>query len=88
MLKLLNFVPRCHLAGIRFLALSPCARCFVRKDQIPEMGGKRDMKRRQKKREDTPLLRADLEKVRADIYLKGLPSDGVVVESRLRETSS
>ena len=59
----------------------------MRKDQIPEMGGKRDMKRRKKKREDTPLLRADLEKVRADIYLKGLPSDGVVVESRLRETS-
>ncbi|KAF7793821.1 hypothetical protein EIP86_004942 [Pleurotus ostreatoroseus] len=62
-------------------------RCFVRKDQIHEMGGKRDMKRRKKKRRDTPALQADLAKVRADIFLKGLPADGVMVESRLRETS-
>ncbi len=77
----------CSLACTRNNGNSPCPRCFVHKNQIVEMGGKRDRKRRKKVRKDTPDNRALLAKARKNIFLNGMSTTSQYVECWLKEDS-
>lgn len=62
---------RVLLACIQFLAECPCPLCYIRKDQIAQMGTKLDSKRRSVFREDSHAIRSTIKRARDYVFLKG-----------------
>ncbi|KAJ7666669.1 hypothetical protein DFH06DRAFT_1184435 [Mycena polygramma] len=75
------------LATIKYFGGCPCPRCFVEKDQIPQMGTKADMRRRQNLREDTAQYRSVIKRVRGWIFEKGYLVAGAAVGRNLKPKS-
>jgi hypothetical protein len=82
-----NQLLRVLLATIKNLGGCPCPRCFIEKAQIPEMGTKADMRRRQKIRQDTSGWRNKIERVRSWIFEKGYLIAGAAVNRVLKPQS-
>ncbi|KAJ6556218.1 hypothetical protein B0H19DRAFT_1152200, partial [Mycena capillaripes] len=75
------------LATIKYFGGCPCPRCFIDKSKIPEMGSKRDMKRREKIREDSPRYQSTIACVRGWIFEKGRLVAGAAVNRVLKPFS-
>ncbi|KAJ7660161.1 hypothetical protein DFH06DRAFT_1472251 [Mycena polygramma] len=75
------------LATIKYFGGCPCPRCFIEKDQIPDMGTKADMKRRKNTRQDTPQYRSAINRVRRWIFARGLLVAGAAVARNLKQYS-
>lgn len=78
---------RVLLATIKFFGGCPCPRCFIEKAQIPDMGTKADMRRRQNTRQDTPWYRSMIETARRWIFDKGYLVGGAAVSRLLKPKS-
>ncbi|KAJ7742183.1 hypothetical protein DFH07DRAFT_964704 [Mycena maculata] len=76
------------LATIRNLGKSPCPRCTLPKDQIHDLGTVFDDTRREKlAREDTPIRRGRIERVRRWIYEWGYSIKSAAAEHYLQPLS-
>ncbi|KAK6972044.1 GLOBIN domain-containing protein [Favolaschia claudopus] len=75
------------LATIKNLGGCPCPRCFIRKDQIADMGSKADMRRRKNLRTDNSSWRQTIERVRGWIFGKGYRVNAAAVDKHLRPES-
>ncbi|KAJ7116153.1 hypothetical protein C8R43DRAFT_1138022 [Mycena crocata] len=75
------------LATIKYFGGCPCPRCFIEKNQIPDMGTKADMKRRKNVREDTSWWRRKIETARKFIFDKGILVAGSAVNRLLKSQS-
>lgn len=79
---------RILLACLRFMAHCPCPRCIVTKDQLPELGMKRDTRRREvQAREDNHIVHAKIERARTAIFCRGVAIRGDIIEPMLKPTS-
>ncbi|KAJ7191438.1 hypothetical protein GGX14DRAFT_600708, partial [Mycena pura] len=75
------------LSTIKNLGSCPCPRCFIKKEDIPKMGMKNDMKaRRTKARKDVPFWRALVKAARKAIF-KGCAITGTAVNKLLKAQS-
>lgn len=78
---------RVLLACLRFLAHCPRPRCMVTKQQVQDMGTKRDTNRRANLHVDTPAVQHSIEKARELIFKKGRSVKSDAVEGLLKPTS-
>jgi hypothetical protein len=72
---------------MKFLALCPCPRCLVKKDQIGEMGTKLDARRRENGRVDNDDRRRKVEMTRGWIFERGYGIAGIAVQRILSPMS-
>ncbi|KAF7356030.1 GLOBIN domain-containing protein [Mycena venus] len=82
-----DYFEKVLLATIKYFGGCPCPQCFIEKDQIPEMGSKADMRRRQKLREDTSVWRDKIKLARSWIFGKGYLLAGAAVNRILKPQS-
>lgn len=75
------------MATIKYFGGCPCPRCLIEKAQIPAMGTKADMRRRQNIREDTTWYRYIINLVRRWIFAKGRLVGGEPVNRNLKPKS-
>lgn len=80
---------RVLLASIKNLGIHLCPRCLIRKDQVHELGTKRDMDRRMLLcRTDSAERRRLIKKVRKMIFKKGYSVSSKAIDDLLGDTSS
>ncbi|KAG2099546.1 uncharacterized protein F5147DRAFT_777234 [Suillus discolor] len=76
------------LASIKFLGQCPCSRCLVKKTDIPKMGTKLDLRRRDRlQRVDDNSRCHNIAKARSLIFEKGAPVSGTWVNGLLNDES-
>jgi hypothetical protein len=79
---------RVLLASIKYLGNCPCPRCLITKDQIHEIGMKRDKQRREKlSRVDSDRRKRTIELARKLIFDKGIRPGSKFVTKLLDENS-
>ena len=83
----LSFLIRVLIATIKSLGRCPCPRCFVRKDQIGDMGTVNDTKRRENIRTDNQERQEKVETARKGIFQKGCAVASKVFDTLLGMTS-
>lgn len=83
-----SILSRILLASIKFLGQCPCPRCLVKKVDIPKMGTKPDLRRRDRsQRIDDNSRRHNVAKARSLIFEKGAPVSGTWVNGLLNDES-
>jgi hypothetical protein len=76
------------LASLRDKGGCPCPRCLVRKNLIPEVGTRRDQRRREADvREDNAGQRYNIARARSFIYEKGYVVNSKAVDGMLKARS-
>jgi hypothetical protein len=78
---------RVLLASIKSLSLCPCPRCFVKKDQIGEMGTKLDARQCEDECVDNDARRKKIETTRGWIFEKGYSLASKAMQYLLAPTS-
>ncbi|KAJ7328437.1 hypothetical protein DFH08DRAFT_709834 [Mycena albidolilacea] len=73
------------LATIKYFGGCPCPCCYIKKEQIVDMGSKADMRRRSNLWTDNSTWRETIERVRGWIFGKGWLIGGAKVTSNLKE---
>ena len=75
---------RVLLSTIKFLGACPCPTCLVAKDNIHDLGTKRDIRNhRQKMCTDDEFNRKKIERVRQWMYEEGLSINSVAIKRML-----
>jgi hypothetical protein len=84
----LTLFSRILLASIKFLGQCPCPRCLVKKVDVPKMGMKSDLRRRDKlQRVDDHSRRHSVARAWSLIFEKGAPVSGTWVNNLLNDKS-
>ena len=83
-----GYQPRVLLATIRNLGKCPCPRCTVPRSQIPDLGTRNDMARRQNlARISDHVLDSKVKRARTAIYERGKGVKSTAVEDQLASDS-
>lgn len=79
---------RVILTGIKNMGQCLCPRCLTKKDEVPLMGSRLDMKRRiRRMRKDDRIHLREIDDARALIFQLGAPVDGTRVKAILNDES-
>lgn len=81
---MLSFLNRILLACIKYLGKCLCPTCLVKKNEVPNLGTKPDMKiRKEQKRKDDESCRHAIEQVRKWMFERGMDVESKHVDKVL-----